>query len=871
MKRGAMSTLTPVSPASMPERVSDTLLWIAVLLILIPQLVRATTGMTTFPGWDLDPLIYAVTGNSITPAGSLLIDALSLLGAALLLVWSARRGIAFHLPLILLTLIGAAGVVLHGWIVGPNHGSLGNQRIGASWLGAMLAALAIWHAAQDLRVRRVLAGTLLGLIALLALHGVVQVCYVHAQTVADFNANPNKLYASHGWLPDSSMAKSFKRRLEQPEASGWFGLANVYATFAAAGLVAGAGLLWGRIARRSPLNAAGQSPLFTLLLGLFTIASAIALFLAHAKGGFASAVGGLVALPILAILRGLARFGVRAQALRASGGCGIPPLARRARCRILQTRLGRLAALYPAQTRVFAGFLGLSAIAAPIALVLIRGRLGEHFASGEHSLLFRSFYARAAGSIFLEHPILGVGPDGFQRAFTLAKPPLCPEEVTSPHCIVWDWLATLGILGLAWICILARWAVHAATNAIGSFSSTSGTSSPPISRSDLRGLLFLPAAATVLAAFVESPYIAPESALVRIVGLALWCAAGWAIAANISNAAGSRVALAAAALALLAHAQIDVTASFVASSPLWAMLIAAIAAPAGLPLPPTAAPGTRRRIPITACTLAILPPLGLCILLLATTLTRTRVWELYLTRSAESVRPIAEFTDRLASLSTPHVPGQPPAEDLGRIVRDLARTIGHDVQPTQSSVENARMELARQLLPAAAAELERAYSVYPDDRRPLREASRLHLQLAEIAHAEAKPEAARDELARAVRTVRLLPPPAAPNQDEAIVPDPSSSDWHWLAVILERRADMLGEPESRVRAAEARLSVAKLDPYNLENALRLWRDYQKLNDAPQARLWAVKALELHEYTRLDRETRGLSPGDFAEIQKTAQP
>ena len=168
-------TLQPSTslPAAPPSRTTEALLWLGAILTLIPQLLRATSNLTTFPGWDLDPLLYSISPPAITPAGSLLIDALTLIGASLLLLRAARQRIPFNLSLILLTLIGASAVLYHG---GPNSNqlnSLGQQRIGASWLSAMFAALALWHAAQDLRVRRIFVGTLLGFISLLAVYGIL--------------------------------------------------------------------------------------------------------------------------------------------------------------------------------------------------------------------------------------------------------------------------------------------------------------------------------------------------------------------------------------------------------------------------------------------------------------------------------------------------------------------------------------------------------------------------------------------------------------------------------------------------------------------------------------------------------------------------
>ena len=56
--------------------------------------------------------------------------------------------------------------------------------------------------------------------------------------------------------------------------------------------------------------------------------------------------------------------------------------------------------------------------------------------------------------VFGDHALTGVGPDGFQQAYLFAKNPLSPEEVSSPHSILFDWLSTLGVAGLAWGALL---------------------------------------------------------------------------------------------------------------------------------------------------------------------------------------------------------------------------------------------------------------------------------------------------------------------------------------------------------------------------------------------------------------------------------
>ena len=847
---------TPGHTAAVADRFGDVLLWLGVILTLLPQLLRATSNSTTFPFWDQDPLIYSISAPAFTPADSMLVDAATLLGAAMLLARAIRQRVPTNVSLMALAFIGAVAVVLHGWLVSPTgfslawtgNGSLGNQRIGASWLSAIVGAVAVWHAAQDLRVRRIFAGTLLGLIALFACYGIAQVYFIHAQTMADFKADPDKFLAAHGWSRDSSMAKSFVRRISQPEASAWFGLANVYATFAAAGFAAGLVLLLSVLPipqlRSSKSKGASSSEISnlkfqipaaplplsqTLFLALFTLVCAVALVLASSKGGTLAFVGALAAAVALFILS------------RRPSSKGIHTLA---------------------------ALVGLAAIIGPILLVLLRGRLGEHALGEERSLLFRSFYAEASVRIFTEHPILGVGPDGFQRAFTIAKPPLCPEEVQSPHCIPLDYLADLGILGLAWVLLLARFAIGAARNVMVSTSDIPHPT-PDFSRNDTRLLLALPVLATLLITFLETPYITPDVAVVRIGGLILWCLCAWAISRVIADTLASRLALAAAALAALAHAQIDVVASLPLSAPIWLMLIAVAASPSSPALPtPAGGVAERNKAGGGMSSLRLLPiaiTLALSLLIFATSISRTRPWQRHLEDAALTVRPIAEITERLNAITRPPVPGERATDSIEAIARDLRMlTNNPSLQPTPPAINGAVLWMRTALLPRAADSLERAFTIYPDNRLPLREASRLHLQLAQIALDLHRPDQARGHFDRAISVLHILPSTAD------TIPNPSGPELQWLASILERRAETLSEPESLRRAIELRLRLTAVDPYNLDNALKLFRDYEILSDPGEARRWAAHTLELHDYTRLDRETRGLSPADLTSVQNATK-
>jgi hypothetical protein len=817
---------------------TDPLLHPALLLLLTPLFARAVSNSTPFPHWDTDPLLSPIATGAIGPSGSLACDLLSLLGAALLLARTALRREPFHRPLTILTFIGATAVALWAFVLSPvphYFGDLGHARIGAAWLAAMIGALALAHAARDPEARRTAAGLTLGFVALLALRGAEQVFVEHRATLDTYRANKAQFLAARGWSEGSAAALVYERRLEQPEATGWFGLANVYATFAAGILVASLPLALQAFAtRRRALIAAALT---------LTACAATALWLANSKGGVIAAAAGLLALGVMAL-----HSAVRPRLQRAID-------------------------------RALPALLGLGVVLGPIALVTLRGLLGERLA--ERSLLFRAFYQLASARIIAVHPLLGVGPDGYQQAFLLAKPLICPEEVASPHCIPLDWLATLGAFGAAWVCALIWYALLAARAPAsssppgggaerGSASEVAEESVPPrdsrnvstplppippaplpLSRPAVRTTLLVPTLATLVGLFIDSPGILPESAAARLIGTALWTLTALAVAHLMDGSRWPRLALAAAALTFIAHAQIDVAASLPLSCALWSLPLALAAAPSLPSLSPAPLP------PCPPARLTLLPALlsvALAACISLSTITAARR-DLHLAAAATPLRPFADLREQLNSTA--------PPPSLPLLAAEATALLGSRVPPDPAAIDAALAMAERGVLPAAIAHLQAAHALDPADRAPLHEASRLVLRLAEnYAVVEPKNPAAAATTAESATALLGLDPDH---------PDPSAraADWYWLASLLEHRADRFARPADLTAALAARRRVAALDPTNLGNALRLTRLAARLGTDPAlTRTWATRTLTLDAATHLD-PLRSLPPADRAEMERLA--
>lgn len=804
-----MSTLKPTIPEqAAPMPIADVVLYIGTALLLVPQFFRATTNVTNYPDWDLSPLVYALRTPAMPPSGSILCDAVTMLGSACLLIFAALRrrageaGGQTHPVAAVLAALGVIGVLLHTHFATAT--SIGDLRVGASWVAAAAAGLAVFHAAGDAKARRLLTAVVIGFIVLLFLRGVQQVFIEHPQTLENFRDNKDRVLAAHGWSPGSPMALGFERRLSQPEASGWFGLSNVYSTFAAGTAVALLGLWLG--VRNQKMDARG----ITITLGAAMLAAIGCVALAGGKGGVlatalgAIAVGAFVLAARVRPLLGLAR--------------SLPVLA----------------------------------ILGAFTMIVARGLVGERI--GELSILFRWFYVQAATRIFVDRPLQGVGPDGFQTAFLTAKPPLCPEEVTSPHSIFFDWISTLGVLGFAWVVLLLAGAWM-----IGRSVLNSPDEPAPANRGEIRAAMAVPALATIVVTWFESPLIVPELAAVRVLGLVGWCVLAYCVMRSW-NDRFARIGLAAAGAAMLAHAQIEVSASYVVSAPLWAIFIALAASGATRAHTPSERPD--RRMGAMSFTLALAAAVGALSAAFAfPALTRVRGWEDKMRDAADLVRTIPAFGERLQSLGSPSgtTPYSAERETPETIASDLTRRLGHTVPATNNGLSSAMRELEDSCSDGAARLLGEAFEFDRTDRRPLRDASMLLIRKAGRSFQESRPNTAKSQFEAAIGVMQPADAPPA-----------KAGDWLWIAMLHQTAAEATRDADSFESAIAARTQAAGLDPYNLPNAVALAKLFARAGKPKDAATWARRALELDDLSRLDRSVRGLTAPEAEMMRELAK-
>lgn len=494
--------------------------WTAFALVAVPALVRACVAHAPFPVWDADPFLVPAPPTELGPTAMLVLDLVACLGCALAIASAARvrrwTVAAFAL--------GSIGVLIHV------AQSVEHAQPGVHWIGAMASGLGAWHLAQDRSVRRVLLACVVGVVGVLVAKGVEQIAVEHPMTVAHFERTKDEFFRARGWTEGSRAARIYERRLLQPAATGWFGLANVYATFVGAGVVVLGALAVGvwRRARELP------GVIAAVVLGLGAAACAWGVWATGSKGaGGAVVLGGVAAVA----------FGTLARAKRVDRAL----------------RVG--VALAPA---------------AVLAGVALRGVIGARL--GELSLLFRSFYLEGAARIWATHPWVGVGPAGFKDAYLLARPAMSPEEVTSPHALAADWASTLGVLGVAWVAVFVWWLLGAGRREV---AGEAGPGEGGVSTGTGARVVFVVGAVAVVAsALVARAAASPEGAITLGVGLLAWVAIGWGVLVAFERGEPRwvRAAVAGGAVMIGAHLQLDMTGVQGGSAALVLTILAALAA-----------------------------------------------------------------------------------------------------------------------------------------------------------------------------------------------------------------------------------------------------------------------------------------------------
>lgn len=387
------------------------------------------------------------------------------------------------------------------WLIGSvaalAHGAidLPSLRMGGSWSAALAMGLAAMHLGENAEARRWMIAGLVALIVPLSIGAIYQVAVTQPETVRYY-----ELQKKEGKPPPAAMAdpRAFERRLYQAEATGEFGFSNVFGSVTMTIALLSLGLLL------TP----SDWPISRWTVAAPLLLAAICTFITFSKGANAALIG-------MAIVT----LSLRLMKLTDS------------------PKLRRLAGLI---------LLGVAAVA-------IRGAIFGESAGpeGERSLLFRWHYWQAAMKMTAEHPGWGVGPGRFQEFYFILKNPFSPEDVTDPHNVFLAWISTLGIGGWAWSAALV-WLLLGAAGQCGKpveidTAQTTDRRAMAITISAVIGLVQLS---------VKLPTYWIDSLLLWAAGIAGMC---WVMRRLSQLRLDDRAALFAAAVALLMHAQIEMT------------------------------------------------------------------------------------------------------------------------------------------------------------------------------------------------------------------------------------------------------------------------------------------------------------------------
>lgn len=282
-------------------------------------------------------------------------------------------------------------------------------------LAMLAAAVVVMQLARQQRRWGLVVVVLAALGATLAALSFQQVLYEVPQRIAEFRADPEKVLLRNGIVPGTPKAGMLEKRLVDPAATGYLGLANVFASLLIVLLAGGAGLAIEKIAaarrdrRSGPPPARGEVHLPTLaaIVGAAIAAAALAaLALTWSKGGIAAAVVAIAAAAAL-MLR-------------------VPFFARHRRKLLIACAVVAVA--------------GGSAVA---GAGILRGSLPSR------SMQVRWEYWVGAAGVVRDAPLRGAGPGNFGDAYLLHRLPAAAESTKTAHNVLLDAACAYGLPGAA--------------------------------------------------------------------------------------------------------------------------------------------------------------------------------------------------------------------------------------------------------------------------------------------------------------------------------------------------------------------------------------------------------------------------------------
>lgn len=765
----------------------------AMTVVTACVIFKGVVGHEVFPWWAEDPTVIALPVTGLLPAASIMVSMATIVAAmvaTLALGWRAAGRTAAAVQ-VGLALAGSVTALSHGaWIGG---GSIENAVTGMGWIAAISAGLAAVSAKRDAVVWRVMTATLVAGLVMVAAKCAVQTFIEHPATVASFKSNKAAILASHGWNADSQMARAFEHRLMQPDATGWFGLSNVVSTLGAGAAVMAAGLfLATRADRERPADGLGVWG-----VGLAGLAGVGMLALGGSKGGYAGAMIG-------------------------AGVLGLAWLARR------KPGVARLARWAP-----------LAVILAVVAGVIVRGVVGDRL--GERSVLFRSYYLEATWRIVRDAWLWGTGPEGYKSAYMIAKNPLNPEEISSPHNVVADFVSMLGLAGAAWSALWVLWVAGLGRGLVQEHTEVDEVDG----KREVKPIFLSLSMATIGGAWHELASGTPESSLLRIVGLAGAVACGAGLVRALSHR-GAGAAVAAGGVTLAALCMIDMAGTH-AGSAAWVMMLIG----AGVGVTPRAESATSFTLERVSRGVWIGAASGVAALACVGAMVVgpwIAAWQGALRSAFDAVAGPARLQMTLDELARGVItPGSMEAEDAVAQLRGAGLEPGMSEQAVARKFEDLRIAAGKAAMP----DLEAASLTAPTHDGTREAASRLQMQLAALLKAHGEEQHALEAASNALAL-------AAPLTLGRRV---SASTRLWQGTVIEAVSRMRNDPQHlwTPQCIAAWKAAHEADPYGIQAPMKLAELYAEIGPAEDAAAWAEVALRADGWNRMDPSgTRALT-------------
>ncbi len=443
------------------------------LVITATVVFQMLVPVTPDPYWSGDPRVQGLSTQitEITPICGIVMN----MGVILV----AFAGLVAH---------WMKGGKLSAWVLWPAAlGGLAALYVGGQedeavrslgWAAGAFGAAAVWHLAQRGKERALVAGALVGACLMVALKTGMYVLVDFPSGQTFLREHMAEIFQARGWTPDSAQAQAYVRRASQMEATGSYGLSNVFGSMMAALAFVGAGVAAGVWKKAGARRA--------WLVALAALGALACVVFSFSKGSMV-AMAGVAGFAVVAWC--VVRYWPRRPAWVVPAG---------------------------AVLLLIAGF----------GVVIVRGAVvgPPQTIKGERSLLFRYQYWVGAGRLATELPaekwVTGVSQEGFRSAYPRVKVPINPEEVASTHNYWIDYTLMLGAGGLAWSLLLTGWAIRGVARAQRVLGETEVTTpAPGLDRRGLRIGVLLAVGVFAPVYWFQQPMLLPESLLLLFVGL----------------------------------------------------------------------------------------------------------------------------------------------------------------------------------------------------------------------------------------------------------------------------------------------------------------------------------------------------------------